>query len=212
MNTLTLYSFRRCPFAIRARMVLEEKEIPYQRIEEDLSHLSPELLSLHPEGRVPLLIHQLGDSQQVIYQSSIITEYLDEVFPTPPLMPQDAVSRAKVRLWTYGCDALFKPDLDLYKYGLASMTDLERNELGSRLRSHLLQWETALKSRSFLVGHQITLADIHLFPFARQWRAVQVPPAFSDLVRAEDYPRLGEWLDRMTARPAFVRAMSRDPR
>ena len=74
---ITLYSFRRCPFAIRVRMVLHEKEIPFKVIEEELKNLSPELLKLHPEGRVPVLVH--GDL--VIYESAIITEYLDDCFP-----------------------------------------------------------------------------------------------------------------------------------
>src|SRR4051794_33777782 len=100
MSTLILHSYRRCPFAIRVRMVLEEKGIPYQLIEENLSHLSPELLAHHPEGRVPLLIHEMNSQKLVVYQSTIITEYLDEAFPQSPLMPKDPKDRAKVRLWT----------------------------------------------------------------------------------------------------------------
>src|SRR4051794_35219908 len=114
MNSLILYSFRRCPFAIRVRMVLEEKNIEYQKLEENLSKLSPELLALHPEGRVPLLVHERDGRRQVIFQSSIITEYLDETFPgsplLAPLMPSDPMDRAQVRLWTYWCDQIFKPD------------------------------------------------------------------------------------------------------
>ncbi len=202
MQSLTLYSYRRCPFAIRVRMVLEEKNISYQLVEENLSHLSAELLSLHPEGRVPLLVHQLKECRQVIYQSSIITEYLEEAFPDFSLMPQGSVERAQVRLWTYWCDQLFKPDLDLYKYELSTLNEVETTELLTRIHGHLSHWDMTLRSSAFLVGGQMTLADIHLFPFARQFVAIK--PGFPEL---EKYTHLSAWLGQMLARPAFKRVM-----
>ena len=129
---LILHSFRRCPFAIRVRMALEEKGLEYKIIEEDLSSPSQELLTMHPEGRVPLLIHEQNEQKHIIYQSTIITEYLDEAFPFKPIMPNldrhavassEAVSRAKVRLLTYWCDSIFKPDLDLYKYDFPHLSE-----------------------------------------------------------------------------------------
>jgi glutathione S-transferase len=204
MSLLTLYSYRRCPFAIRVRMVLAEKEILYQLIEEKLSELSPELMALHPEGRVPLLVHEVDGHRQIIYQSSIITEYLDEAFPGVALMPLTASGRAQVRLWTYWCDQLFKPDLDLYKYELKRLSEGERADLVKRLHAYLAEWENGLGAGPFILGAKLTLADIHLFPFARQFMAI--PHVLPGL---EAYPRFKSWLAQMVARPTFLRVMQK---
>ncbi len=204
MESLTLYSYRRCPFAIRVRMVLEEKRIPYQRIEENLSNLSAELLSLHPEGRVPLLVHKLRNKEIVIYQSSIITEYLDETFSQNSLMPQDSISRAQVRLWTYWCDQIFKPDLDLYKYDFAKMETDKKADLSTRLNQLLTHWNSQLKLSPFLLGNELTLADIHLFPFARQFFACRPP-----FENSSQYTHLHDWLARIVGRPSFEKVMGK---
>lgn len=195
---LKLHSYRRCPFAIRVRMTLEEKKIPYQIIEEDLSALSLELLQLHPEGKVPLLLH----AGQVVYESAIITEYLEDAFPTPSLMPTSPQARAQVRLLTYECHQVFKPDLDLYKYEWARLGDSEKAALVSRLSNYLAQLDSRLGQSLFLVSDSLTLADIHLFPFYRQLTRSQ--PLFAPLPL---YRHLNDWLDRITQRPSFERVM-----
>jgi len=183
-------------------MVLEEKGIAYKKIEEDLSNLSQELLALHPEGRVPLLVHEVNGRKEVIYQSTVITEYLDEVFPGIKLMPASPLERARVRLWTYWCDQLFKPDLDLYKYERPKMSAQEVGELEARLHGYFYDWNEALVKSPFLVDAQMTLADIHLFPFARQF--LRIMPALKGV---EKYTALKAWLDTVTSRPSFDRVM-----
>ena len=199
---IILHSYRRCPFAIRVRMVLEEKNLPYQVIEENLSALSERLLALHPEGRVPLLIH--GD--QVIYESSVITEYLEEAFPTPALLPRAPELRAQVRLWTYWCNEIFKPDLDAFKYEYSKMPAPEKTELLKRMNRHLEKMEAPLKSGPFVMGSELTLADLHLFPFYRQLTRVQ--PGFPELAL---YPKLAEWLEKISLRTSFARTMKPGP-
>lgn len=196
--TLVLHSYRRCPFAIRVRMTLEEKHLPYEVIEEDLSALSADLLRLHPEGKVPLLIHE----GVAIPESDVITEYLDELFPEPPLRPAAPLERARVRLWTHWCSNLFKPDLDAFKYGLKALSEAEQGALVERLRGHLGKLEEALATKPFLMGDRLTLADIHVFPFYRQLtRARSEIPGFFQAVQAD------AWLERITRRPSFERAM-----
>lgn len=204
MNKLTLHSFRRCPFAIRARMVLEEKGLAFHCIEEDLSNFSAELLALHPEGRVPLLIHEAANGKKVIYQSTVITEYLDEAFPQNKLMPETPAERADVRLWTYWCDAIFKPDLDLFKYELKTMSAEEASALQTRLHEHLKTWDKAVEESGYLVGEKFGLADIHLFPFARQF--LRIKP---QLAGVEAYKNLESWLVKITQRPAFLKVMEK---
>jgi glutathione S-transferase len=197
---IVLHSYRRCPFAMRVRMTLEEKSLEYFVIEENLESFSEELLRLHPEGRVPLLLHD----NQVIYESSIITEYLDEVFPALLLMPQVPKDRAQVRLWTYWCNEIFKPNLDEFKYEWKSLSEEGKLALKERLLDQLSKMEAALTHQEFLLGDELTLADIHLFPFYRQLQRIQSV----DLDTAQ-FSRLNKWLEKILARPSFARAMKK---
>jgi len=200
MEPLTLYSFHRCPFAMRVRMVLHEKALPFSLKEEDLKNFSPELLKLHPEAKVPVLVH----GARVLYESAIITEYLDEAFPQAPLMPQEAGARAEVRIWTYWCNQVFKPAVDRLKYGASRFSVAECEGVEAKIQSMLQKLETALQNSEYLVGASFTLADVHVFPFCRQ--LLRVEPQRLDL---DAYPHLQEWAQRISSRPSFERTMAR---
>ncbi len=197
---LELYSFRRCPYAIRVRTLLHEKGIPFRLHEEDLSHPSPEFLRLHPRGAVPLLV--AGDF--VLPESAIINEYLEEVFPEPRLLGMDPQVRACVRLWTAWCDQELKPDLDSYKYAWESLAPPEQAELSERLKKHLQRIEVALLQGPYLLGVEYTLADIHVYPFYRQ-----LSRARADFEEHFGSHRRSEWLARILARPAVVVALAK---
>lgn len=201
MHELVLHSYRRCPFAIRVRMVLEEKGLPYTTLEEDLSAPSADLLRLHPQGRVPLLIHQ----GLAIHESSIITEYLDENFGPPLLTPSTPSGRAMLRMWTFWCNELFKPDLDTYKYEWESLTPPAQAELSERMAAHLDKLDQALARSPYIMGAELTLADIHLFPFYRQLQKSR--PEFQAQFKTE---RLDRWLNSIVARPSFEQVMRKN--
>ena len=81
----------------RVRLCLAEKGLQFESVLVDLTrmqHHSPEYLKLNPNGVIPLLILPDGRS---LYESGTICEYLDETYPTPPLRPDDAYSRAEMR-------------------------------------------------------------------------------------------------------------------
>src|SRR4029453_6725369 len=92
---MKLYSSRGCPYAHRTRIVLAEKKIPYELIEVDLKNKPKDLLELNPYAKVPVLVDGAG----VIFESAIINEYLDEKFSEVPLLPRNALQRAKARIW-----------------------------------------------------------------------------------------------------------------
>lgn len=195
-DKISLYSYRRCPFAMRARIALHEKKIPFEVIEEDLKNFSDSLKTLHPEAKVPLLVHQ----DLVIYESAIITEYVDDLPSSEKsLMPESAGERAQVRLWTYWCNAIFKPDLDRYKYGTARFRAEECEGAEERLVGHLTKMDTQLSKTAHLVGDKFTLADVHVFPFVRQLSRVQPAPRF-----LENFPDLLRWRDQIQERPSVV--------
>jgi glutathione S-transferase len=95
---LTLYNFPQSTCSQKVRLVLWEKGIPFEdRIVDHKTreHLKPAYLALNPNGVVPTLVHD----DAVIIDSSVIVEYLDEVFPEVPLSMPDAVGRAHLRKW-----------------------------------------------------------------------------------------------------------------
>src|SRR2546427_5729487 len=97
-ESITLYDSPGSPCARRVRAVLLEKGLAWTTRLVDLTRMEqkrPEYLALNPNGVVPTLVH--GD--RVLYESNIITEYLDDVFPDPPLYPRDPWARAQAKIW-----------------------------------------------------------------------------------------------------------------
>jgi glutathione S-transferase len=95
---LILYDHPSSPCARRVRITLLEKGLSWDTQLIDLSRLEqrrPEYLALNPNGFVPTLAH----GERVIYESNVITEYLDDVFPATPLYPRDSWERAQVKMW-----------------------------------------------------------------------------------------------------------------
>src|SRR3981189_1632597 len=92
---LQLYSFELCPFAHRVRLALAEKGVAAEPIEIDLKNKPASFVRISPHGRVPLWLR--GGAKR--WESAIINEYLEEVFPAPPLMPASLADRALARVW-----------------------------------------------------------------------------------------------------------------
>jgi glutathione S-transferase len=191
MPDLVLHSYRRCPFAIRVRMTLEEKGIPYQVVEENLAEL---------DGQVPVLVH----NGETLLESAIITEYLEDLFPNPPLMPKSAIDRARTRAWTKWCDLELKPDLDAYKYELPKLGEEAQLNFVAKIHSHMQRLETDLDRSAYLLGSEFSLADIHLFPFYRQ--LTRAHPKRTDFT---SFPALNRWLEAITDRPSFKKVMEK---
>src|SRR6266511_4682661 len=97
MTVLKLYDFKSSPNCQRVKVVLAEKNLPYEIVPIDLrkqEQKTPEYLKLNPYGKVPVLT----DDATVLYESCIINEYLDEKYPNPPLMQKDLSKKAKARI------------------------------------------------------------------------------------------------------------------
>jgi glutathione S-transferase len=129
-----LYHNNMSTCAQKVRLVLREK-----RLAPEETHLNlrageqnrPEYLQLNPAGVVPTLV----DRSQVIVESTIICEYLDDAYPDPPLRPRDAVARAHMRWWTQ------QPDSGLHQaVGLTSVGIAFRHQLLARGPEHLAQY------------------------------------------------------------------------
>jgi glutathione S-transferase len=95
---ITLYDAHGSPCARRVRAVLLEKGLAWTTRLVDLTRMEqkrPEYLALNPNGVVPTLVHD----DRVVYESNVITEYLDDVFPEPPLYPREPWARAQAKMW-----------------------------------------------------------------------------------------------------------------
>lgn len=163
---IRLYDHPDCPFSQKVRIVLAEKDLEFERVNVDLhkgEQKSPEFLKLNPYGKVPVLI----DDDVVVYDSTIINEYLDEEYPNPPLMPEDSAGRARVRLLEDFCDNSFMPPAG-FVLGELHKSEAERDT--ERVRRYqaelgrvLGRLEGALDGKPFLVG-EFSLADVAFAP------------------------------------------------
>jgi glutathione S-transferase len=137
-------------------MVLHEKGINFEVHEVDLSNKSEEFLSVSPYGKVPVLSVN-GTS---LYESNIVNEYLDEVYDSPKLMPEDPEERALVRSWMAFADDYFFPSVYRTRMGLQrGYSEDEIREAREKLYDALSRLEHQLEGREYLVG-EYTLADI----------------------------------------------------
>lgn len=194
---IKLYDFKSSPNCQRVKVVLAEKNLPYEIILVDLrkqEQKTPEFLKLNPYGKVPVLL----DDGTALYESCIINEYLDEKYPNPPLMPADPGRRAKARILTdYGLahldEAYQKLRVELMKEQKEQNQETIEAAKNS-LRKQLQHLENELGDQPYLAGN-FSLADAALIPrFIRlEGFGVLPDPAL---------PRLGKYLQRMKERPS----------
>src|SRR5687767_15045392 len=130
-------------------MVLHEKGIDFDLHEVDLSNKSEEFLSVSPYGKVPVL-RVNGTS---LYESNIVNEYLDEVYDSPKLMPENPEERASVRSWMAFADDYFFPSVYRVRMGLQrGYSEDEIQEAKEKLYDTLSRLEHRLEGREYLVG------------------------------------------------------------
>ncbi|MEW6611334.1 MAG: glutathione S-transferase N-terminal domain-containing protein [Pseudomonadota bacterium] len=186
---MTLYSSGLCPYAQRVRIVLEEKAMEHQVIEVDLANKPEDLEDLNPYGQVPTLV----DRELVIYESSIINEYLDERFPHPPLMPVDPVSRAKARL------LILRIDRDWFMPLFSTPQPSEK--IKQLVRDGLTAISPLFNSQRFLMGDEFSLVDCAVAPLL--WRL----PHLGIELPASAKPILN-YMERVFARDSFQRSLT----
>jgi len=193
---IRLYSTYYCPYALRTRMVLEEKRLPYERIEIDLKDKPADFHKVSPYGKVPVLVE--GETR--VYESAIINEYLDEKYPDPPLMPPTPEGRAHVRIWIDFANNHLMPA----GFRAQRAEGAQREEATAAFVKHLETIEQELDGKRWLAGERYTLGDI---AFA---------PVFARLMKEEGFdwsrfPNLDGWFERISARPSYAQTGELEP-
>lgn len=192
-----LYSFRRCPYAMRARLALVSAGIETELREIVLRDKAPEFLESSPKGTVPVVV--AGDT--IIEESLDIMHWaLNRVDPEGWLdFPDDGNALIEE------CDGPFKTALDRYKYQNRHDSDpeLERENGAVFLR----KLDAMLSAVPYLYGDTPRLPDMAIVTFVRQF-------ANTDRIwfDAQDWPHLRDWLDRFTESERFARIMQKYPK
>ena len=205
-----LYSYRRCPYAMRARMALKLADIAVEIREISLRDKPAHMLQVSPKATVPVLILPDG---------SVIDESLEIMFWAleNARAENDALqasihkaSRASPeRLLIEANDTSFKKHLDCYKY---PERNFQHNHAKSQLEYRqqgevfLQQLERLLQQNIYLFGTEASFADYAIFPFVRQFAAVD-----SAWFEAAAYPKLRAWLNNWINSDLFKSIMTKNP-
>jgi glutathione S-transferase len=200
MSMIKLYTFPPSTNSRKVRIALLEKGLEFERVNVDLSkreQKNPEYLKIHPFGQIPAL----DDEGFVIYDSTVINEYLEDEYPYPSLMPSDSEGRARARLMEDFRDTHFNP----YFVHIIQETrkpEGERDEqriqnAKAEITKGLDRIESELQDREYLAG-PFSLADVAFMS------NLELLDRFSIPVDADKYKRTVAWIDRLKARPSFA--------
>ena len=198
-----LYSFRRCPYAMRARLALAASGTEVALREVVLRDKPGEMLAASPKGTVPVLV--LPDGRVIEQSLDIMLWALARHDPEGWLQPQRGTLAQMLALIAQ-TDAAFKRDLDRYKYA-PRPADAACLAARDAAAGFLQRLNVSLAEHNYLFGTAATLADMAILPFVRQF--ANVDRAWFD---SQPWPALIEWLQVFLASTRFENIMIRYPK
>ena len=196
-NALTLFSARDCVVCHRVRLVLAAKGVSYELVSVDPNNPPEDLIDLNPYHSVPTLV----DRDLVLYAASVVSEYLDERYPHPPLMPIDPLSRARLRLAMLRIEHEWVPQIQAIQHGGKAQIETGRK----RLKELLLASLPLFKASRFFLYPEMSLADCAMAPIV--WRLPSLGICLpKDAKAIEDYGQ------RIFRSPGFARSLTPEER
>ncbi|BFZ12828.1 hypothetical protein BsWGS_15867 [Bradybaena similaris] len=190
---MRLYSMHYCPYAQRVRLVLAHKNIPHETINVNLKDKPDWFLQKNPQGTVPVL--ELDD--KVIYESTAVAEWLDDVYPNNRLQPTDPYRRAQDRilleysgkLGTSFITLLLKPE--------------EIEKVAQDLEKHFKYFEEALAKREgpYFGDKSPAMIDFYIWPMFERFQTFGTRHK-KIYIDKSNYPKLAVWLGAMATVPA----------
>ena len=201
---IKLYTFPPSTNSRKVRIALIEKGLEFERINIDLTkreQKNSDYLKIHPFGQIPAL----DDEGFIVYDSTIINEYLEDEYPYPSLMPRDSEGRARARLLEDFRDSHFNP---FFVHIIHEMRKPEGERDAARIDAAKTEItkafdriEQTLKNKDYLIG-SFSLADVAFMS------NIELLDRFAIPVDAAKYPQTVAWIARLKARPSFAASAS----
>lgn len=197
---IKLYTFPPSTNSRKVRIALLEKGLEFERVNIDLTkreQKSPEYLKIHPFGQVPAL----DDEGFVVYDSTIINEYLEDEYPYPPLMPTDSEGRARARMMEDFRDTHFNPYCVHIMYEMRKPEGERDNQRIENAKTQLLaclsRVESELEGKEYLAS-SFSLADIAFMA------NLDLLDRFGIAIDPNKFKNTTAWIARLKARPSFA--------
>lgn len=191
---LTLYSARDSVHCHRIRLILAAKGVSYDLVLVDPAKPPEDLIDLNPTQSLPTLV----DRDLVLYETSVVAEYLDERYPHPPLMPIDPLSRARLRL------AIVRMERDWLPLAEQCAGSGKNSEAArKRLREAVMGSLPLFKAAKFFLNPEMSLADCALAPLI--WRLQSLGVSLPREAQA-----IHDYGDRIFRNPGFTRSLTPD--
>ena len=190
---MKLYLLHQCPFGHRVSMALHEKRLDFDPIFFKAGKRPPELEAVGPNAKSPTLF----DCETRVWDSQIVLEYLEDRYPERPLMPGNAVDRAEVRMLAARVHKGLEVHLEAAVMAVFAKPPRDEGKIAEASRAFVAlldEWDRRLENRRFLIGDDLTLADITLFtvfPAMRNMAGVEIPA---------ERRHLRAWFERLSAR------------
>ena len=197
---MILYSFRRCPWAMRARLALRYAGCEVQVCEVAMKHKPAELLALSPKGTVPVLDTGNGVLEESL---DIMRWALTRNDPQDWRLQADPAAAQQAEQLIARNDSEFKAQVNLYKYA-ERYPDYSREQYRQQAETWLAELEQLLEGRPYLLADHPSLADAALLPLMRQFAGVE-PQWFAEAA----YPRVRSWLEGWLASELFKAVMAK---
>ncbi len=195
MSTVHLYFAKASTFSQRTRVVLLEKSIEFTSTEINLQNKTADFTQISRYGKVPAIKH--GDVE--IYESAIINEYLEEVFPQPSLLPYSPGVKAIARIWIDYANTLLLPAFNKF---LRSKHTEEQEQGRREFTEALLYIEQEGLGKlsgngSYFLGDKLSLVDISFYPW---FERLPVLEHFRQFNLPTETPRLQRWWNTVRER------------
>jgi glutathione S-transferase len=193
-----LYSFRRCPYAIRSRLAIGYAGVSVEIREVQLKQKPEQMLAISPKGTVPIL--QLPDGKVIDESLDIMHWALAQNDPDNWLITGEDGER--LIQWN---DGEFKYYLDRYKYA-DRYPEHPESYYRNQAEVFLMALERKLSHNHYLSGSHFSLVDAAIFPFIRQFAAVD-----NHWFQSSEYRNLNTWLNELLVSDLFVLVMAKSP-
>ncbi|XP_019580635.2 glutathione S-transferase omega-1 isoform X1 [Rhinolophus sinicus] len=189
-GVIRVYSMRFCPFAERTRLVLKAKGIPHEVININLKNKPDWFFKKNPFGLVPVLENRQG---QLVYESAITCEYLDEVYPGKKLLPEDPYEKACQKM-TF---ELFSKIPPLVGRFLRSKNKEDRSGIKEEFRKEFSKLEEVLtnKKTTFFGGNSLSMIDYLIWPWFERLEGLELTEC------VDHTPKLKLWMAAMRKDP-----------